>query len=64
MIYLQINYTAIIEHTALTEIFSHNITHAMLVELNVNDPFAFKVPFGSWVVGMGVGEVGGGDGGP
>lgn len=44
----------------LTEIFSHNITHAMLVELNLNDPFAFKVPLGSWVVGVGVGEVGGG----
>lgn len=60
MIYLQINYTAIIEHIALTETFSHSITHARLVELNLNDPFAFKAPLGSWGVGVRVREVAGG----
>lgn len=60
MIYLQINYTALIEHRDVTESFSHNITHAMLVELNLNDPFEFKVTLGNWVVGVGLGEEGGG----
>lgn len=47
MIYLQLNYIAVIKHIDLTEMFIHNITRAMLVELNLNDPLAFKMPLGS-----------------
>lgn len=47
MIYLQINYIAIIKHIDLTKMFIHNITRAMLVKLNLNDPLAFKMPFES-----------------
>lgn len=37
----------------LTEMLNHNIAHTMFVKLYLNGHFAFKVPLGNWVVGVG-----------